>query len=93
METSSNYPWLGEESLAEYLQLFSNYAALGQYEQARAVLMMLMKHQPQTVETILRTLITQGPPKDWLTSPSIPTVGHLVWNLWCDYHESFPEVF
>src|SRR4051794_19138306 len=87
-----NYPWLSEESIGEFLNLFSNFLSLGQYEQGRAVLMILFKKHPQTVETILRTIITQGPPQHWLTSASVPTVGHLIWNLWCDYHECFPEV-
>jgi hypothetical protein len=92
VQNEKNYHWLSEDSVAESVKLFSNYLSLGEYEQARAVLLLLHKKHAAVVETILRTLLTQGPQRHWLASASVPTASHLAWCLWCDYRTCFPEV-
>eukprot|EP00945_MAST-04E_sp_MAST-4E-sp1_P004972 g4972.t1 len=57
--------------------IFSNYLSLGQFELARAIFQRLRKYNGAV--DIVDTLISLGPPKDWLCSLSVPSSAHLGW--------------
>ncbi|KAJ6250739.1 zinc finger fyve domain protein [Anaeramoeba flamelloides] len=65
----------------EDLQLVLNYFSQGQTELARMTLFRLHKASPELAISLLRFLIVNGPPTDWMMPSSTPTAAHFTWFL------------